>query len=143
MTANNLFLVDSNILIYAYDKQENIKKEKAEELLNKCLNGKISLVVSNQNLSEFSHIALKKLKLEYTQVKIIVDDIINFRGFKKINYSVSTIISAIDITSEFKMSFWDSLLAATMKENSIFNIYTENVKDFKASWLNVVNPFVK
>ncbi len=38
------------------------------------------------------------------------------------------------------MSFWDSLLAATMKENNIFNIYTENIKDFKVPWINAINP---
>ena len=39
------------------------------------------------------------------------------------------------------MSFWDSLIAATMIENNILSIYTEKEKDFKVPSLNVINPF--
>lgn len=138
---NDLFLVDSNILIYAYDKDESIKKKKAEELISKCFDAKINLTVSNQNLAEFVNVITKKAKLSFEQVKVEVKDIINSNGFIKINYSSKTILAAIDIASEFKMSFWDSLLAATMRENGIFNIYTENAKDFKMPWINAVNPF--
>lgn len=45
--------------------------------------------------------------------------------------------------TEHDMHFWDALLAATMRRNGIFNIYTENAKDFKASWISAVNPFAK
>jgi predicted nucleic acid-binding protein len=58
-------------------------------------------------------------------------------------YKITTIKSAIDLSNENNMSFWDSLIAATMIENNIFNIYTENVKDFKISGINAVNPFAK
>ena len=64
-----------------------------------------------------------------------------FEGFKKINYSAETIPLALDIVQQFKMPFWDALLAATMRDNGIFNIYTENAKDFKMPWINAVNPF--
>ena len=50
---------------------------------------------------------------------------------------------AAKICEENSMHYWDSLLAATMKQNGIFSIYTENTKDFKPKWLNAVNPFIK
>lgn len=139
---NGLFLVDSNILIYAYDKDEIIKKKNAGRLINQCFDAEILLAVSNQNLAEFVHVTTKKAKLNLEQAKTIVNDIINSVGFVKINYSAKTIPSAISIADEFKMSFWDSLLAATMRENGIFSIYTENAKDFKMPWINAVNPFI-
>jgi predicted nucleic acid-binding protein len=43
---------------------------------------------------------------------------------------------------KYKMSFWDSLIAATMIENGILNIYTENSKDFNNmifSYANIVD----
>lgn len=138
----DIFLVDSNILIYAYDKDEIIKKKNAEGLINRCFDAEILLAVSNQNLAEFVHVTRKKAKLDLEQAKTIINDIIDSVGFIKINYSAETVLSAIDISNEFKTSFWDSLLAATMRENGIFNIYTENVKDFKMPWVKAVNPLI-
>ena len=141
MIGNKLFLIDTNILVYAIDKQEGSKNLKAKELINRCWQGKDNFVVSAQNLAEFVFVSTTKAKLDFEQAKVMVGFIIEFVGFIKINYSAETVLSAIDIADEFKMSFWDSLLAATMRENGIFNIYTENAKDFKMPWIKAVNPF--
>lgn len=139
---NSLFLIDTNILVYAYEVDISAKKKKAIELVSKCLDGKINLVVSNQNLSEFAFVMIKKAKLSFSQANLNISDIVNFKGFIKINYSAKSITSALYIANKFGMSFWDSLIVATMKENNVFNIYTENTKDFKVHWINVVNPFL-
>lgn len=141
MKKEEIFLVDTNIIVYAYEIEDSIKKKKSLEILEKCYKNEIMLAISNQNLAEFSFVALKKLKLDAKTVKDIVKDISNFKGFKKISYKRKTILSAIDIAENNKISFWDSLIAAAMIENGIFNIYTENSKDFKIRELNVVNPF--
>ncbi len=138
--SKELFLVDSNLIVYAYEKEESIKKERAKELLNQCLSGEREFAISSQNLSEFVSVTTKKGKLSIDEAKNFVIKMTQFRGFKKINYSTATIPDALDFVQQFKMSFWDSLLVATMRENGIFNIYTENVKDFKMSWINAVNP---
>ena len=137
---SELFLVDTNILVYSYDKDEPPKRSKAEELLSKCFSGEISLAISIQNLAEFVSVTTRKSKLSFEQARINVNDLIDTPNFKKIGYKAETIISAIKIANEFKTSFWDALLAATMKENGIFNIYTENVNDFKMPWIKAVNP---
>jgi len=141
MKKDEIFLVDTNLIIYAYEIENSIRKKKSLEILEKCFKKEIVLAVSNQNLAEFAFVALKKLKLDAKTVKEIVKDISEFKGFKKINYKRKTILSAIDISEEQKMSFWDSLISAAMIENGIFNIYTENSKDFKIPSLKVVNPF--
>ena len=141
MKIDEIFLVDTNIIVYAYEIENSERKKKSMEILEKCWKNELTLAVSNQNLAEFSVVSLKKLKLEASKVKEIVKDISNFSGFKKTKYSNSTILAAIDIVEKYKMSFWDSLITATMIENGIFNIYTENDKDFKMLSLNVINPF--
>jgi len=138
---SSLFLIDTNILVYASELEEGAKNQKSKELINRCWQGKDTLAVSAQNLAEFVFVTTKKTKLDLEEAKTFVGYIVNFNGFKKIDYSAKTILSAIEIANEFKMPFWDSLLAATMRENGIFNIYTENAKDFKMPWINAVNPF--
>ena len=137
---SELFLVDTNILVYSYDKDEPSKRSKAEKLLGKCFDGEIPLAISIQNLAEFVSVTTRKSKLSFEHAKINVNDIIDAKNFKKIGYKAETIVSTIEIVKEFKTSFWDSLLAATMRENGIFNIYTENVNDFKIPWIRAVNP---
>lgn len=143
MTESELFLLDTNVLVYGFEYGEGVKNTIAKELINRCWQGKNKFAVSSQNLAEFAFVSTRKSKLDLKQINEIVGYINDFYGFVKINYLSSTVLSAIAIAEEHKMSFWDSLLAATMKENGIFNIYTENTKDFKMRWINAVNPFNK
>ncbi|OQX55378.1 MAG: hypothetical protein B5M53_04280 [Candidatus Cloacimonas sp. 4484_209] len=140
---NKIFLIDTNILVYAYDKSEKEKHEICKNLIIKCWNLNIEYAISLQNLSEFYVITTKKIEnpLSIKNAKHIIRDIINFGGWRKINSSPNTVMSAIDITRRYKTHYWDSLLAATMRENNVFCIYTENEKDLrKIPWLEVINP---
>lgn len=139
--ASNLFLVDTNILVYASEKETSAKSKKAKEIIDRCWNGKDVFAISSQNLAEFVFVTNKKTKLDLKEAEKFTKFIVDFAGFIKISYNHNTVMSAIEIANEFRMPFWDSLLAATMKENGIFNIYTENAKDFKMPWMNAVNPF--
>lgn len=138
--SEGLFLIDSNLLIYAYEKEESAKKNKARELLNECLSGKRQFAVSSQNLSEFVSAVTRKGKLSVDEAKNFATKIAQFQGFRKISYNAETIPMALELMQQFKSPFWDALLAATMRENGIFNIYTENVSDFKIPWIKAVNP---
>ena len=140
--SEELFLIDSNLLVYAYEKEGSAKKEKAKELLNECLSGERQFAISSQNLSEFVSATTRKGKLSIEEARNFVIKLSKFEGFRKINYRVETIPIALEFVQQFKASFWDSLLAATMRKNGIFNIYTENVKDFKMPWINAVNPLI-
>ncbi len=141
MKDNEVFFLDTNVLIYYYESGSSSKKTISEKLVNQCWNRKISLAVSNQVLSEFSSAAIKKLKLSPSEVKVLINDITDFTGFIKINYSEKTILSALGIMQASVVPFWDALIASTMLENNISNIYTENIKDFKIPGIKAVNPF--
>lgn len=137
---SEIFLIDTNILVYAYEKEASIKKDKAKSLLDECLVSNREFAISNQNLSEFASVSTTKGKLSIEEAKNFALKATQFQGFRKINYKAETVASALEIAREFKTPFWDSLLAATMRENGIFNIYTENVSDFKIPWIKAVNP---
>ena len=67
--------------------------------------------------------------------------IISFHGWLVIGFNANTVISAIDINMRYGIHYWDALLAATMRENNIFRIYTENGDFESIPWLKVTNPF--
>lgn len=142
MREAEIFLLDTNILVYAHDKTSGGKHEISKAMVERCLKDE-KLAVSSQNLSEFFWVTTRKHFLNKKEAIDIISDIINFSGWLKISFDHNTVLEAARIAEEFSMPYWDSLLAATMRRNSIFNLYTENAKDFKMPWLNAANPFRK
>ncbi len=133
-------LIDSNIWIYFLDASEGAKHAKAlafvrERLLNNdsCVSVQ-NLVELYSNITQFidSPISIEDAR---TALRQITDSTSVF------SYSPETIIDATTIQQKYRIHFWDALLCATMRENGITTIYTEDVKDFaKIPWLNVINP---
>ncbi|MBI4163750.1 MAG: PIN domain-containing protein [Candidatus Aenigmarchaeota archaeon] len=141
MTENEVFLLDTNILVYAYDAADIQKHTISKKIINKCLDGEYQIAISPQNLSEFFSVTTSKGLLEKTDAIKVISDIIVFPGWIKIGFDHITVLAAAKISDEYKMSYWDSLLVDTMKQNGVLKIYTENTKDFKVPWLVVENPF--
>ncbi|HEX54896.1 MAG TPA: PIN domain-containing protein [Candidatus Altiarchaeales archaeon] len=140
---DKLSLIDTNILVYAYDKTEREKHRICRDLVARCWNLETEYAISLQNISEFYVIITRKVEnpIPIQNARSIVKDIIDFNGWRKINFTQNTIISAMNINKRYKIHYWDALLAATMRENDIFSIYTENESDFKKiRWLDVINP---
>lgn len=138
------FLIDTNILVYAFDESDLKKQRIARKLIMNCLKNKIPLAISTQNLAEFFRVMTLKVdnKQEPNKIREIVNDFIMIKDFRKISYNENTLIKAIDISIKFNSDFWDSLISATMIENQIFFIYTENIDDFRRiSGITSVNPF--
>ncbi len=133
-------LIDSNILIYAYNNTsaQYIKSEKIieEALLN------ATGVVSCQNLAEFSRVVTEKIpkRFSFEQARNIVLEL--SQGLEIITYDERTVADALSISANHGIHFFDALLVATMEKAGINTIVTENEKDFKKiNWIKVINPF--
>lgn len=141
---DELVLIDTNILVYAFDIFDKNKHEKSKNILGKCWNGEEKFALSLQNLSEFYVITTKKINIPLS--KNIGSDIVNkfleFKGWIKLVPKESTITQAMDLAEKYDVSYWDALIASAMLERGIKKIYTENIKDFsKIKELKVINPF--
>lgn len=140
--SDEICLIDTNILVYAYDESEGKKHEICKRLIDECWRLREKYSISIQNLSEFYVVITKKIEypVPMETAKEIIGDIIEFQNWVVIDYNAHTIPSAIEINIAYGVHYWDALLAATMRENNIFSIYTED-GDFKnIPWLNVTNP---
>jgi len=139
---SELALVDSNLLSYVFDISERDKRAICGELVADCWKGKRDLAVSVQNLSEFYVVVTKKISnpIPKNVAGKFIELITGFQGWHVIKSSASTIISAIDICTEYNIHYWDALLAATMRENNVFSILTEDGDFRKIPWLKTINP---
>ncbi|MBI2148587.1 PIN domain-containing protein [Candidatus Woesearchaeota archaeon] len=134
-------LIDTNILIYAYDNSD-LKKHNISKQIIKEATEKNEAILSIQNLVEFSRVLSEKAKIPvpYNEVRRIITNLELL--FEIIQYNTKTIAEALDISSHYKLHFFDALITATMEENFISEIITENEKDFeKISNIKVINPF--
>ncbi len=136
-------LLDSNVLIYSVDITENEKHVQAKEFIKANLNGDY-FFVSAQNLAEFFYNVTERFESPVSFEKARAALEIFSTSFTTFSYSPENIVTAGEFQERFHIHFWDALLAATMLENKIFTIFTENVRDFsKIPGIKAINPFKK
>jgi predicted nucleic acid-binding protein len=135
--------IDSNIIVYAYNKADHRKHAISVSLLRPIWKEQKTFATSLQTLGEFFSVITKKVEkpLDSKIAQIIVMDMMILSTWKIVSYNKKIVMMALNISSKFKMPYWDSLITATMTENHISTIYTENVKDFKVPWIKAINPF--
>jgi len=140
--SDEIVQIDSNLLVYAVDVSEPAKRRVCKKLLADCWNRKRSYAVSVQNLSEFYVIATSKIEnpIPKKEAKKFISLIVSFRNWKVIAPTARTITAAIDLSIEHHVHYWDAVIAATMRENNVFSIYTEDNHFSKIPWLTVANP---
>jgi len=143
MIDSEISLIDSNILVYAYDSNENDKHIISKNILNKCWKKEVSYALSTQNLSELFVVTTKKISnpISMKEMEENIKDIINFSNFQILKIKPKTILNAIKLSFEYKAHYWDSLIASVMQENNINTIITEDEDFKKIPWLEVTNPF--
>ncbi len=140
-----MIFIDSNILVYALDPNENEKHAKAKEIITRGLKGELSLAISNQTIGECCNVLLHKYERppDRKQLSEFFQTIIRAPSIRKLTYTCTTAIQAGSPTFQ-EIHFWDAVIGQTMLENGITKIYTENTKDFsKIKGIKAVNPFKK
>ncbi len=136
-------LIDTNILVYAYDASEGNKHQASRGLL-KSVWEEGGGIVCLQNLMEFFVVITKKVEnpISIRDAKTIIEDILRSKNWKILDRDADTLLKAIDITSEYRIHLWDALIVACMEENDIVEIVTENKIDFeRIPEIKVTIPF--
>lgn len=139
---NDKIFIDTNVLIYAYTTDEPEKHEICKEIVKKVFTGNIQAAVSNQIIGELSRALLDKFNSPLGDIEKVMDELLLYENLYKVNYTSQTVRRAVYNCKTYSIPFWDSVIAETMKENSIYTIITENEKDFsKTPEIKVINPF--
>lgn len=134
-------LIDTSVLVYAYERTDREKHAIAAALLAR-LQEEGESILSIQNLAEFGRVVSEKLPspLPCAEARLCVGQLSGM--FTVITYKGETVLDALSLSSAHNVHFFDALLAATMKENYISEIITENEKDFaRIPGIKAVNPF--
>lgn len=134
--------VDTNILIYAHDRDAGIKHDIAVTLIKEFWE-KGTGILSTQVLQEFYvNVTRKILKpIPPTKARGIIE---NYLVWQVEVNKPDTILLASEIEERHLLSFWDSLIVAAARNAKADKILTEDLKHGqRLEGILIENPFIK
>jgi predicted nucleic acid-binding protein len=138
---NGRFFLDTNILVYAFDRANPVKQVKAKELIQHLFESP-NCFISTQVITEFCNIALKKMKPALSGEK--TREFISLIPETQIRLITQTdILTAIEVYTRLSFSFWDALIISSSISSECNILYTEDLQhEMKIeNGLTIINPF--
>jgi predicted nucleic acid-binding protein len=132
--------VDTNILVYAEDRDAGRKHRIARDLVAELWSSRQG-VLSVQVLQEFYVNVTRKLKKPLAPVKAkeIVEE---YLAWKVIDNTGRILLDAIDLQREARVSFWDALIVQAAIDAGCSRLYSEDLNaGQRFGRVLVTNPF--
>ncbi|MCL6479144.1 MAG: PIN domain-containing protein [Peptococcaceae bacterium] len=135
-------LVDTNVLVYAYDRSEPAKQTKALEILDYLAELHLG-VLSVQSLAEFFVAVTRKIPAPLT-VEQAYERISNYlRSWTVLELNGPIILEAVRGVRDHKFSYWDAQLWAVARLNQIWVIYSEDFNSGSiVEGVQFIDPFL-
>ena len=136
---SKIFL-DTNVLVYASDRDEPEKRRRARGLL-RATAGDGNGVISTQVVQEFFVAATRKLAIDPLKAKAIVGTL---HPLELLEVTLEDINQAIDGVVLWQVSFWDALILTVAGRASCAVVYSEELNaGQRYGGVEVKNPFVR
>ena len=132
--------VDTNVLVYAFDKGSSPKKRVAQRLMDELMEQN-RLRVSTQVLQELFVTLTRKVSQPCSSAKAlaVLDDLTAW-PFLVIDYAA--IRAAAGLAGQAKLSFWDALVVVATSRTGSTVLYTEDLNDGQEIFgVRISNPF--
>jgi predicted nucleic acid-binding protein len=136
MPARSFF--DTNVLIYADDKADPAKQQRALDLVAEHRRARTG-VVSLQVLQEYFVTVTRKLQVDARVARRKVELLAEFDVATP---DVADILAAIDLHRLHGFSFWDALILRAAKQAGCSVLFSEDMQDTREiDGVRIVNPF--
>ncbi len=117
--------VDTNILVYALDKQAGRKHQIAGEKILQLWDSTICPAISIQVLQEL-YVNLVKKGVSDASARKVVED---YLEWNVVVNDEDLLLDGMRIKERYKMSFWDSLIIAAAQSAGAAIIWSEDLQD--------------
>lgn len=135
------WLVDSNVLVYAYDLHEPEKQRRAIDVLEGLQPTRLARL-STQVLGEFFRVATRKLSAPLTMPEAAARVERFARAWVVLSITPSVAIQAAHGAVRHQLPYWDAQLWATAKLNQIPGVLSEDFEDGRTlEGVTFRNPF--
>jgi predicted nucleic acid-binding protein len=135
--------VDTNVLVYAYDRSEPQKQRQALRVLDRLAVSGVG-VISTQVLSEFFVVVTRKIAAPLS-VDEAHDRVKNYlQSWMVLDLTGMVVLEAVRGVRDHQFNFWDAQIWATARLNQIAVVFSE---DFQVGTVvegvHFVNPFAE
>lgn len=132
--------VDTNILVYADDGADPVKRERAQNLIREVVrerSGRLSLQV----LQEYFSAATRKLGMAADLARRRVE---LYSRLDVVRLEPVDLLGAIDLHRLYSFSIWDALIIRAATISGCRRLYSEDLQaGFRIENLEIVNPFTE
>ncbi len=136
----DLCFVDTNVLVYGFDKSSSPKKRVAQRLLTELME-EDRLRVSTQVLQELFVTLTKKVSQRCsTEEALAVLEDLTAWPLMVIDYAA--VRAAVGLADQARLSFWDALIVVSAARAGAAVLYTEDLNDGQEILgVRICNPF--
>jgi len=140
-STNDVVFVDTNILIYAHDREGGLRWQRATQALDQLWTTRTGRI-SVQVLQEFFVVATRKLKA-VVEVATAREVVRNYASWVTAPTDVDTVLRASEIAEIAQISFWDGMIVAAAERSQAATLYTEDLNDGQViAGIRIVNPLL-
>ena len=138
MTVKRRFSLDTNILVYAVDRDAGDRHLRSRELVGRAALS--DCVLTMQSLAEFFHATTRKNLLQPERAGVFVRSWLEV--FPVTSADQSGLVDAMDAVAEHRLSFWDAMLWAAARQAGCSAIVSEDMRHGRRlGGVEFVNPF--
>ena len=135
-----LSFVDTNVLVYAFDKGNSPKKPVAQRLMNELME-EDRLRVSTQVLQELFVTLTRKVsrRCSSEEALVVLEDL---TAWPLMVVDYGAIAAAARLAGQAKLSFWDALIVVAAARTGAAVLYSEDLNDGREILgVRICNPF--
>jgi predicted nucleic acid-binding protein len=114
--------IDTNILLYAYDKEAGEKHDRARKKIEEAWQFDLPPAISVQVLQEF-YVNLVKKRIPQKEAKSLVTA---FLQWEIVSADELLFIEGIELQTKWQISFWDSMILAAAIKAKATTLWTED-----------------
>ena len=139
MTENFKSFLDSNVWLYALTEQDETRKEKAADLIEKH---KERICFSTQVINEVCLNLKRKSAFNEQDVSLLIESF--YLNYEIIELNREILIKASELRGRYPISFWDGLIVASALFADADILYSEDMQNglMIENKLRIINPFL-
>lgn len=135
-----LGFIDTNVLVYAFERSASEKKQIAQKLLSELMDGD-RLRVSTQVLQEL-FVTLTRKVMRPCSSDEALDLLEHLTAWPLMVVDYAAIRAAVELTGQARLSFWDALIVVAAARSGASILYSEDLNHGQEILgVRITNPF--
>jgi len=138
---SDVVFVDTNILVYAHDRDAGSKREMAAQALNRLWDERLGRL-SAQVLQEFYVTVTKKQST--SSARASAREVVSmYAPWVQHPTTPDTILRATEFAELAQVSFWNALILASAEQSGAAHLYSEDLNSGQTiAGVKIINPLV-